>query len=88
MPTPQVNDTPRLRRDRQQWEAAVIAESQRIVQRHDTNPQQPVTIHTKQGKARLRGIPVIADGVGGTQLGSDPLAALLAKEQAHQHDDA
>ncbi len=35
------------------------------------------------GDARkLRGVPVQAKGVGGTQPGSDPLAALLAKERA------
>ena len=31
---------------------------------------------------KLRGVPVISRGVSGTQPGSDPLAALLAKERA------
>lgn len=34
------------------------------------------------GDARkLRGVPVIARGVGGTQPGTDPLAAIIAKER-------
>lgn len=31
-------------------------------------------------KARMRGFPIIAKGVGGTAPGTDPLGALLRKE--------
>ncbi len=36
-------------------------------------------------RQRMRAIPVIAEGVGGTIPGTEPLAALIAKQRLHPH---
>lgn len=58
----------------------------RVVRLAESAPEldsRRVSRSTAAGDSRkLRGIPVQARGVGGTSPGSDPLAALLAKERA------
>lgn len=47
----------------------------------DLNLAAQVSASTPAGKHHLRGIPVVGGGVGGTQPGTDPLQALLDKEE-------
>lgn len=46
------------------------------------DPQSPA------GRRALRGIPCIANGVGGTQPGTHPLQELLARERQSKRDRA
>lgn len=41
---------------------------------------------TPAGRRALRGIPVIANGVGGTQPGTNPLAETLARSEQSRRD--
>jgi hypothetical protein len=51
-----------------------------VLEVDDDEPDQVVGVTAAGDPRRLRGIPAVGRGTGGAIAGSDPLAALIAKE--------
>lgn len=60
---------------------AVNAEKLAEIAREVDQPMPSVSQTAAGDPRKLRGLPCVAHGVGGTQAGTDPLGALLAKER-------